>query len=77
MAPWIDRKTSAPLEAGGWPDKVIGVSNVPYDENTCIPRTMTSEDIASFKVSFIAAVKRAVVAGFDVSGNASLVLYLN
>jgi len=67
VAPWIDRKASAPLEANGWPDKVISVSNVPYDEHTCIPKTMTPEDIASFKESFVAAVKRALVAGFDVT----------
>jgi 2,4-dienoyl-CoA reductase-like NADH-dependent reductase (Old Yellow Enzyme family) len=66
VAPWIDRKAAAPLEANGWPDKVLSVSNVPYDEHTCIPKTMTLEDIASFKESFAAAVKRALVAGFDV-----------
>jgi 2,4-dienoyl-CoA reductase-like NADH-dependent reductase (Old Yellow Enzyme family) len=69
VAPWIDRKAAAPLEANGWPDKVLSVSNVPYDEHTYIPKTMTLEDIASFKESFIVAVKRALVAGFDVSGN--------
>ncbi|KAH8672632.1 hypothetical protein BGZ60DRAFT_429954 [Tricladium varicosporioides] len=65
VAPWIDRKAAATKDADGWPDEVVSVSNVPFDENTCIPKTMTLEDIEKFKENFGAAVKRAVIAGFD------------
>jgi len=65
VAPWIDRKAAAPAEVGGWPDNVLGASSVPFDENSCVPRTMTLEDIASFKKSFVDAVHRALKAGFD------------
>ena len=54
------------MQVGGWPDKVMSVSNVPFDEHTCIPHTMTLEDIEHFKTSFVAAVHRALKAGFDV-----------
>ncbi|RDW89228.1 hypothetical protein BP6252_01260 [Coleophoma cylindrospora] len=65
VAPWIDRKASAPTQVGGWPDKVISVSNVPYDEHTCIPTPITSEGIVALKQAFLAATERAVIAGFD------------
>lgn len=51
---------------GGWPDKVLSTSNIPFDEHTCIPQAMTLEDISSFKKLFIDAVHRALKAGFDV-----------
>lgn len=67
VAPWIDRKAAATADVGGWPDKVVSASDVPYDGHTCIPRKMNLEDIGSFKKSFAAAVQRAVKAGVDVS----------
>ncbi|RFU34889.1 hypothetical protein B7463_g1461, partial [Scytalidium lignicola] len=65
VAPWIDRKSAAPEEAGGWPDRVISASDIPYDEHTCVPRAMTLADIVSFKNSFMDAVHRALKAGVD------------
>ncbi|KAH7407982.1 putative NADPH dehydrogenase C23G7.10c [Cadophora sp. MPI-SDFR-AT-0126] len=66
VAPWINRKAVATADVGGWPDKVISASDIPFDApHTAIPRCMTLEDIASFKTSFLASVKRALIAGFD------------
>ncbi|KUJ13000.1 FMN-linked oxidoreductase [Mollisia scopiformis] len=65
VSPWIDRKAAATAEVGGWPDKVISASDIPYSKETCIPRPMTLADIDSFKKSFIEAVKRALKAGVD------------
>ncbi|KAL3420558.1 NADH-dependent flavin oxidoreductase [Phlyctema vagabunda] len=65
VAPWVDRKAAAPVETGGWPDKVVSSSDIPYDEHTCIPTTMTLRDIASLKQSFADAVGRALKIGFD------------
>ncbi|TAQ83116.1 hypothetical protein B7494_g8560 [Chlorociboria aeruginascens] len=65
VAPWIDRKAAAPVEAGGWPDRVLSASSSPYDDHTCIPKTMTLDNISHIKESFISAVHRALVAGFD------------
>jgi 2,4-dienoyl-CoA reductase-like NADH-dependent reductase (Old Yellow Enzyme family) len=54
------------LQVGGWPDKVISASDTPYDENLCIPRKMTLEDISNFKKSFLGSVHWALKAGVDV-----------
>jgi len=53
----------------------MSVSNVPFDENTCIPHTMTLEDIYIFKQSFLLAVQRALKAGFD-ARSPSFILFL-
>jgi len=67
VAPWIDRKAVATADIGGWPDRVISTSNAAFDApHTCVPTTMTLDDIASFKQSFLDATKRALKAGFDV-----------
>lgn len=70
VSPWIDQKAAATVNVGGWPDKVISASNIPYSKETCVPRAMTLEDIESFKKSFIQAVHRALKAGVDVSCHA-------
>lgn len=66
VAPWIDRKAAAPKEAGGW-DQVFSVSNIPYDENTYVPKVLTLDDIIGIKKAFVAAAQRSLTAGFDVS----------
>lgn len=67
VAPWIDRKAAAPTEAGGWPDKVFSVSEIPYDENTHVPKTLTLDGIVAIKKAFVVAAQRSLTAGFDVS----------
>jgi 2,4-dienoyl-CoA reductase-like NADH-dependent reductase (Old Yellow Enzyme family) len=52
-------------ELGGWPDFVFAPSAVPYDEKHAKPKAMIKEDIQDFKRAFIAAMKRALAAGFD------------
>ncbi|EHK96053.1 putative NADPH dehydrogenase C23G7.10c [Glarea lozoyensis 74030] len=67
VAPWIDRKAVATADICGWPDRVISTSNEAFDApHTCVPTTMTLDDIASFKQSFLSATHRALKAGFDV-----------
>ncbi|MCJ1317326.1 hypothetical protein MMC15_002649 [Xylographa vitiligo] len=66
VAPWIDRKGAATKNVGGWPDDVVSVSNQPYSETIYVPKELTLDDIERLKVSWVAAVKRSVVAGFDV-----------
>jgi hypothetical protein len=53
-------------QAGGWPDEVVAPSAIPYSPDSLAPREMTSDDIAKFKQDWVAAVKRALKAGFDV-----------
>ncbi|MCJ1395414.1 hypothetical protein MMC18_008300 [Xylographa bjoerkii] len=66
FAPWIDRKGAATENVGGWPEAVVSVSNQPYSETIHVPKEMTLDDIEGLKVSWVAAVKRAVLTGFDV-----------
>lgn len=54
------------LQAGGWPDEVVAPSAIPYSPESLTPREMTSDDITKFKQDWVAAVKRALKAGFDV-----------
>jgi 2,4-dienoyl-CoA reductase-like NADH-dependent reductase (Old Yellow Enzyme family) len=53
-------------QAGGWPTEVISSSELPFSEDTYVPRAMTIADIEDLKTKWVAAVKRALDAGFDV-----------
>ncbi|RTE82628.1 hypothetical protein BHE90_002831 [Fusarium euwallaceae] len=65
VAPWLDRKAVAVKEASGWPDEVVAASAIPFSSETLVPKEMTTEDIAKFKRDWVAAVKRALLVGFD------------
>ncbi|OLL21957.1 putative NADPH dehydrogenase [Neolecta irregularis DAH-3] len=62
LAPWMKLLTSAPVEAGGWPDQVIGPSNEPWNEDMAVPREMTIQDIQETTEAFARAAKRAIQA---------------
>ncbi|KAK0658063.1 FMN-linked oxidoreductase [Cercophora newfieldiana] len=66
VAPWLSRGKAATTEAGGWPDDVIAPSAVAFHEAFPAPRGMSVDEIEEVKRDFVAAAKRAVVAGFDV-----------
>lgn len=67
IAPWLNSRGSVADEhVGGWPDRVLGPSDLPYDKNHARPAAMTKADIRDFKDAWVAAVKRALTAGFDV-----------
>ena len=62
-APWRGRG-AVPPELGGW--GVIGPDSAPYNSSFPVPTAMTSEDIARVTQEFVAATRRAEIAGFDV-----------
>jgi 2,4-dienoyl-CoA reductase-like NADH-dependent reductase (Old Yellow Enzyme family) len=67
IAPWLNSRGSVADEhVGGWPSRVLGPSDLPYDKNHARPTAMTKADIRDFKDAWVAAVKRALTAGFDV-----------
>ncbi|KAI9645111.1 NADH-dependent flavin oxidoreductase [Ciborinia camelliae] len=66
VAPWLSRASIATADVGGWPHGVKGPSAIPWDEHHCMPSAMTLEDIQDFKDAWLASVKRALKAGFDV-----------
>jgi 2,4-dienoyl-CoA reductase-like NADH-dependent reductase (Old Yellow Enzyme family) len=53
-------------QVNGWPDNVYGPSAIPYNAEHAQPKAMTLDDIQSLKQAWVAAVKRALKAGFDV-----------
>ncbi|KAI9810795.1 MAG: hypothetical protein M1826_003455 [Phylliscum demangeonii] len=65
VAPWLSGGAVATKTVGGWPDQVYAPSAVPYNDKHAVPREMTLDDIDRFKVAWVAAVKRALQAGFD------------
>ncbi|GKU12892.1 unnamed protein product, partial [Fusarium langsethiae] len=66
VAPWLDAGLAAEKAAGGWPDDVVGPSNEPFAPGYPTPREITIDEIEQLKEDFIAGVRRAVAAGFDV-----------
>ena len=65
VAPWLSHGAVADQDVNGWPDNVLAPSDVPY-EGLAQPKAMTKKDIDQFKNSWVASVKRALTAGFDV-----------
>lgn len=58
----ISGRGSVPLEDGGW--QTVSPTNQAF-EGYAAPRSLTSEEIKLVQADFVAAAKRAVVAGFD------------
>ena len=52
--------------AGGWPDAVVGPSDVPWSDAFPVPKALSKEGIRRIVKGFVDAAKRAVQAGFDV-----------
>ena len=50
----------------GWPDNVYGPSTLPWNEHHAKPKEMTKDDIENLKKAWVASLKRALTAGFDV-----------
>jgi 2,4-dienoyl-CoA reductase-like NADH-dependent reductase (Old Yellow Enzyme family) len=66
VAPWLSFGALATDDVGGWPDNVFGPSAIPYNPDHAQPKEMSIDDIETLKKAWVAAVKRAVEAGFDV-----------
>lgn len=66
VAPWLSAGDTAPEDCGGWPDDVYAPSAIAYNDKLCHPKELSKEDIESFKVAWVAGVKRAVECGFDI-----------
>ncbi|PYI09779.1 FMN-linked oxidoreductase [Aspergillus sclerotiicarbonarius CBS 121057] len=65
VAPWISGTATATEELYGWPDRVIGPSDIPFSDTFPKPKAMTAADISQFKSDWAAAVKRALAVGVD------------
>ena len=57
-------RTALSDEEGGW--EVVGPSPIAFDESHRVPRELTEDEVEELIEDFVAAAKRAVLAGFDV-----------
>ncbi|KAL9113555.1 MAG: hypothetical protein Q9227_002293 [Pyrenula ochraceoflavens] len=62
---WLSAGDMATEQNNGWPKNVLAPSAIPFG-NLVKPKAMTKQNIEDFKSSFVAAIKRAIQAGFDV-----------
>ncbi|KAI9835876.1 MAG: hypothetical protein M1819_001774 [Sarea resinae] len=65
VAPWLSYGEVCPKALGGWPDNVYAPSAIAFNDHHAQPKEMTEADIETFKSAWVAAVKRALAAGFD------------
>jgi 2,4-dienoyl-CoA reductase-like NADH-dependent reductase (Old Yellow Enzyme family) len=66
VAPWLSSGDVADEHVNGWPRNVYGPSAIPYNDKHAMPKEMTKVDIENFKEAWVASLKRALRAGFDV-----------
>ncbi|KAI0742427.1 FMN-linked oxidoreductase [Daedaleopsis nitida] len=66
LAPFVHMGLVADEAAGGWPEDVIGPSDVSYSDGFPVPKALTKQGIKRIVKGFVDAAKRAVKAGFDV-----------
>lgn len=76
LAPWVqDRRTKAGGEGskssiarneeGGWPENVIGPSEIPFADTYPKPRAMTIDEINTLEKAYVDAIERCEKIGFD------------
>lgn len=77
-APWVqqdikghsrlrDPSHVATIDEGGWPDNVVGPSDIPFNPHYPKPRALTIDDIKALHGKWIDAVDRAKKAGCECS----------
>ncbi|KAF4815011.1 NADPH dehydrogenase afvA [Colletotrichum siamense] len=66
LAPWLGFETLAGQEAGGWPQDVVGPSDLAWSDKHATPREMTMAEIDQLKQDFVKGAYRSLHAGFDV-----------
>jgi 2,4-dienoyl-CoA reductase-like NADH-dependent reductase (Old Yellow Enzyme family) len=69
VAPWLGHERGKSIMAtkaiGGWPDKVVGPSPIPWSDHLATPIEMSKEDIKDVVQAFAVAATRCVRAGVD------------
>ncbi|OJJ58455.1 hypothetical protein ASPSYDRAFT_151753 [Aspergillus sydowii CBS 593.65] len=66
VAPWLSGNAMAVPEVGGWPTEIVGPSAIAQEEGVNnVPRALSVREIEELVGDFVAAARRAVVAGFD------------
>lgn len=66
VALYLSTSSTARSVEGGWPDKIAGPSDLPFDPSYPAPRQLSIQDIDEVIIAFKDAARRAVTAGYDV-----------
>lgn len=66
VAPWISGGATATEKVGGWPHDVQAPSAIAFAGTYPDPKELTLQEIEEFKTAWVAGVRRALKAGFDV-----------
>lgn len=66
VAPWIPFSASEGEDQDGWPNDVLGPSDIPHGPRYNKSHALMKEGIQHLKQGFVDAAKRVVRAGFDV-----------
>ncbi|KAJ7688926.1 hypothetical protein B0H14DRAFT_869029 [Mycena olivaceomarginata] len=66
VALYLSTSSTARSVEGGWPDKIAGPSDLPFDPSYPTPRQLSIQDIDEVIIAFKDAARRAVTAGYDV-----------
>jgi len=66
VAPWLSFSATATKETGGWPDEVVGPSDIPFNDSFPKVKALTKEGIQRVVEGFVEGARRALKAGFDV-----------
>ncbi len=65
IAPWLAGYNVAGEDVGGWPDKTVAPSAIPFAEDWSTPKALTVEEIRGVVQAFKDAAVRSVEAGFE------------
>ncbi|KAJ4487938.1 FMN-linked oxidoreductase [Lentinula aciculospora] len=66
VALWLSFSAVATPAAGGWADKIVAPSAVPFEQGYPVPHALTIKEIEEIVVAFKNSAQRAVTVGYDV-----------
>ncbi len=64
--PWAGKRGPAAEADGGWPDRVVGMTDERFSDATATPRALDASGLEAVCDAFVAAARRADDAGVDV-----------
>jgi 2,4-dienoyl-CoA reductase-like NADH-dependent reductase (Old Yellow Enzyme family) len=66
LPPWLSFDRAVTHLEGGWPDRVVAPSAIPYNDKHALPHELTKAQIKEIVIDFVNAARRAIQAGVDV-----------
>lgn len=66
VALYLNFSAVATPTAGGWADKIVAPSAIPFEQGYPVPHALSIEEIEGLVIAFKESARRAVIAGYDV-----------